>query len=345
MNDPMVVIVGSAQDTLTQQAARQAFPGGRIATARNVREAAQKAGAAARQLLILINPDEAEIALAAQATDEHSRPRWAAVVVGKQSSELLDCISPEETSAGLLGRVFRAALQQHDLLRENLQLRGDLKTVARRIRHDLFNPLNCISITCELMKELLAENAASVQAQLGVIDHSLAEISRTIERVSDLLSASMEPPNLADVSMKEVVESVLGQLEMELQQNGAMVEHPATWPWVEGVAPWLEVIWWNLIMNAVKHSAAAAPISLGWKEKDDGVRFWVANRGEAVPAELEERLFPRFDQLHAQPSSRLGLSLVHRLVSLQGGHCGYERMGNDSSLFYFTLPALASNSG
>jgi signal transduction histidine kinase len=339
MNDTMVLIVGRNDAPGPHQAAREVFPDAQIASVRNVREAAQKAGMHRRQLLILIDPDEAEIGLAAQATDEDNLPRWAAVVVGRGSSDLLECVSPDENGAKLLGRVFRSALQQHELLRENLQLRGDLKTVARRIRHDLLSPVNCISITCELMKELLEENAASVEPQMGVIGHSLAEISRAIERVSDLLNASAEPPPMMELSMGDVVAGVLVQLETELQQNGVIVESPSNWPEVAGVAAWLESIWWNLLQNAVKHNESSAPIQLGWRPAGEWLRFWVANRGAVVPAEMEDQLFRRFDQLHLQPSAGLGLSLVQRLVSLQGGSCGYERMENNLSAFYFTLPA------
>jgi K+-sensing histidine kinase KdpD len=35
----------------------------------------------------------------------------------------------------------------------------------------------------------------------------------------------------------------------------------------------------------------------------------------------------------------LDLSIVQRLMELQGGNCGYENLPTGGSLFFFTLPA------
>jgi signal transduction histidine kinase len=168
----------------------------------------------------------------------------------------------------------------------------------------------------------------------------MAEISQMIERVCDLLNASTDPRPATAVSMEDVIDAVLSQLEAEIQQGGVIVERPASWPQVRGVARWIEVIWRNLIINAIQHSEPSKPINLGWNRSSEGLRFWVSNQGEAVPAALEPRLFRRFDQLYRQPTAGLGLCLVQRLVSLQGGYCGYERVGNQSSVFSFTLPDI-----
>jgi signal transduction histidine kinase len=228
---------------------------------------------------------------------------------------------------------------QHELLRENLQLRGDLKTMARRFTHDLLSPLSCIHITCELMKELSDEDASMVKAQIGVIWNMATESCQLIERVSYVLDASMDPIPATKIPMDAVIGSVLRRLEGEIQKVDVTVQCPASWPEVNGVAAWLEVVWRNLIINALKHSLPRAAIQLGWNRQDEALRFWVANPGAAVAAEAQTQLFQRFDQMHARPAPGLGLSLVQRLVSLHGGHCGYERRKDDYSTFYFTLPS------
>jgi len=63
-----------------------------------------------------------------------------------------------------------------------------------------------------------------------------------------------------------------------------------------------------------------------------------------VAPAIEPGLFRPFDQLHLLRAPGLGLSIVQRLVSLQGGRCGYERLNDGSNRFYFTLPAPAISS-
>lgn len=318
-------------------AARREFPEARFMVAPTVADAASQVVHSHRQLLILIDQKETEISVAAQATDHDGLPRWAVVNVGRQRSELVESIPLEECVSFLFGRVLRAAVLQHELLRENLRLRGDVMTIARRYSHDLMSPLNCISITCELLKEV-AHDRSSAEAQIGVIQRALAEASRTIERVSYVLKASTNPAPAMAVSMNAVVDSVLQQLEGKIQRENVRVQRATNWPAVMGVAAWLEVVWWNLITNALKYRLSSTPVQLGWSNHNDAIRFWASNQGPAVAANQEGRLFRRFDQLHALPAPGLGLSLAQRLVSLQDGSCGYERLAGGSSLFYFTLP-------
>ena len=323
-----------------RNAAGKVFPGAQFIEAKSVTELISLALTGTRQLLILTDRNETEVGLAIQATDTELLPRWAVVILGRNSSDLAESVSLDECHPPLLARVFRSAMQQHELLRENLQLRGDLKTVARRVRHDLLSPLNCIYLSCELLKEILAAELPQVQSQVGVIHRSLAETCLLIDRVSEILKASADPLPAGCVSMGTVVDNVLRGLDTEIKQSGAVIQRPVKWPKVMGVEKWLEIIWWNLIMNALRHGRSPAPIQLGWNGDPQFMRFWVMDRGEGVSSELETSLFTRFDHLHTQPGRGLGLSLVQRLVSLQRGRCGYERNADGSSLFYFTAPAV-----
>jgi K+-sensing histidine kinase KdpD len=72
------------------------------------------------------------------------------------------------------------------------------------------------------------------------------------------------------------------------------------------------------------------------------LRFWVGSKGP-VPRQQQANLLRPFHLLHQQTSAGLGLSLVERMVSLQGGRTGYEPGPDDQSLFYFTLPANPSD--
>jgi signal transduction histidine kinase len=121
------------------------------------------------------------------------------------------------------------------------------------------------------------------------------------------------------------------------------VVQPESWPEVRGVPTWLEVIWWNLLMNALQHGNPGR-IEIGWRKNGEDHQFWVADHGGGVPETRRSALFVPFDLLHEPDAgSGLGLSIVRRLVELQGGGCGYEqnRLG---TRFFFTLP-LASLAG
>jgi signal transduction histidine kinase len=224
------------------------------------------------------------------------------------------------------------------LLRENERLRGDLLTVARRVSHDLRTPLGGIITTSEILREILSENGIAPESIMRPIFDSAEDMAKLIERVSLVLKASAIPLPKECVKMDVVVFRVLQRLESKILKVNATVSEPALWPEVTGVFSWLEVVWWNLLLNALQHGSDQ--IELGWQEEKGGFRFWVCDNGNGVAKEKCKKLFQSFESLHEPDASRgLGLSIVQRLMELQGGHCGYEMRLEGGSCFYFTLPA------
>jgi two-component system sensor histidine kinase KdpD len=131
----------------------------------------------------------------------------------------------------------------------------------------------------------------------------------------------------------------LQRLESRILKQQAVVKEPPSWPVVPGVAAWLEMVWWHLVMNALKHGGKNCHIELGWTTKADHYRFSVQDNGPGVPEILSGKLFREFNTLHAEQNvPGIGLSIVQRLLELQEGKCGHERPERGGALFFFTLP-------
>jgi signal transduction histidine kinase len=334
-----------------EDAVREVWPHATITTAGSVVEAA-RLPVLSRHLLVLGEMDEAAVGLAAQTMDAGDLPRWALVSLNREPSDLVETVPPEQWNATLLARVFRAAFLQHELLRENLQLRGDLRTIARRVAHDARTPLGCIQTVCELIKGVPPADRASLLESLDLIGNSTAEINLLVDRVSSLIRASLDPLPPSVFAMGTAVESALRQLPPEAENALARIRQPAQWPEAEGVAAWTESVWWNLIRNALIHGEDG-PIQLGWTRENGSIRFWVSSAGAIAPESVQRLLRP-FHQLHQNPSAGFGLSVVARLVALQGGQCGYKTSDDNRAVFSFTLraapaaakePAARSNAG
>jgi signal transduction histidine kinase len=328
-----------ASRSIALAAARVAFPEADTVEVNSVDEAAQSGGTRRAELLVLGEPDTASVAQAIQATDASGLPRWAVVILGRYSSDLAEAVPPEEWNPPLVARVFRSALLQHELLYENLRLQGDLRTVARRISHDLCTPVGCIYTSAHVLELLPANDAASIATMIENLKVSSNEITRLIERIGFVLRASADPGVPARVGMQGVIGVVLQQLEPEIQRTGGSVVQASSWPEVTGVPQWLQVIWWNLLDNALKHGGPGAQVQLAWRLDHEEGRFSVIDRGAGVAPSHQAGLFRPLDQLHQLLVPGLGLSIVQRLVALQGGRCGYERRDDGSSVFFFTLPA------
>jgi K+-sensing histidine kinase KdpD len=236
-----------------------------------------------------------------------------------------------------------SASEQDPLIRENARLRGDLLTVAKRISHDLRAPLGGIVSTGEILREILAEKEPSSAVLTDSLFNSVDELSRLIKSVSVVTKASASPRAKEKVEMGGIVSGVLQQLESRTLKKQATIVEPGSWPEVEGVDSWLEVIWWNFLANALQHAGESPRIEFGWREETGKIRFWISDNGPGVPANKSNKLFQPFDSLHKPDSMQgLGLSVVQRLVELQGGDCGYEANPKGGAWFFFTLPKSPS---
>lgn len=318
-------------------AARENFPRDQLqlVPVRTVAEAIRLPGQE-RQLLVIGEAGDAEIALAAQALDANELPRWAVVHLSSAPSDLVESVPLEECTVGLLSRVLRASALHHELLRENLQLRGDLKTIARRFNHDIRTPLGCINTVLALLQETGA-GGRSAQEATSVIRSSTDEISVLLDRLSFVLKASSEPLPGQQMPMGPVVQKAIAQLAEQDDFSPGKIAQPAQWPEARAVEAWTVFVWRTLIHNAVRHGGRGRPVQLGWEPRGGDLRFWVSSEGPVPPA-LQGNLLRPFHLLHQQPSAGLGLSLVERIVALQGGRCGYETTPDRHALFHFTLP-------
>jgi signal transduction histidine kinase len=166
-------------------------------------------------------------------------------------------------------------------------------------------------------------------------------MAQLIKQISFVTRASASPLPKTTVHMTEPVFVALQRLESRILKQQGLVKEPPAWPVVFGVPTWVEMIWWHFLVNALKQGGNKCRIELGWTQEKESTRFWITDNGPGVPEALHGKLFKEFHSLHAEHSvPGLGLSIVQRLVELQGGVCGYEKPEQGGALFFFTLPVI-----
>jgi signal transduction histidine kinase len=166
---------------------------------------------------------------------------------------------------------------------------------------------------------------------------------RLIDRISFLGKATVEPRPREEVEMGKVIWAARQGVERLIMQKSGQLIETDKWPVAEGVPAWLEVIWTNLLMNAFQHGGASPRVEVGCTELEEDFKFWVCDNGPGVPEAKRAALFHPFHRLHLRNSGAgLGLSIVQRLVELQGGRCGYEAATGGGGCFFFTLPRVSA---
>ncbi len=326
---------------IAREAANRAFPLAFVVESRDLAEATARATPNGFELLVLVSPQPGEATAAAAATDSRGLLRWPVVV--RTATPIADSaavfsVLTSDWRAPTVARALVTAAAMHELRWENARLRGDLRTISRRFNHDLRTPLNCICTAAGAIKDSASE-ADELQGVFSrSITDSVDEAVRLIDRIGFVLKATATPQPLQHVAMEEIVWGAQQRLESRLAAANLKLVRPDKWPSVRGVPAWLDVIWTNLIANSIAHATGATTIQLGWERFDAEYLFWVRDDGPGVRPDMQRQLFHALDRLSDLNAPRgIGLSIVHRLVELQSGRCGYNPEPAPAGSFFFTL--------
>ena len=226
------------------------------------------------------------------------------------------------------------------LERENAQLRGDLRTISRRLGHDLSNPLNCISTANQGLIELFTTPDPLAACFHVSIAESVNEAAALVQRLNVFLRTTADVGSSAILEMGKIIAVALQGLSPLIVETRAIISTCSHWPAVRGVAPWIGLVWEISIRNSLQHAhAQSLKLELGCDCRNEGHRLWIRDNGRGVAPEKRSRLFHPFELLsEANAPHGYGLPIVKRLVEMQEGSCGFEPQSPTRACFFFTLP-------
>ena len=236
------------------------------------------------------------------------------------------------------------------LERQNQELRETdrLKTeFLLTISHELRTPLTAILGFTDL---LVADSDISERDELEIIRRNGRRLLIIIEDILTLAQAQagrlklrLQPVNLASVVRRAVEKARPEALArgLDLAMGGT---EEAVWATADEVAASHVVR--HLLDNAIKFTSA------GWVRVvvtpgPDVVRIAVSDTGIGVPEDARRLIFEEFRQADQSMTRRhggvgIGLTVVNRLVDLQGGTLGHEDRAGGGSTFWFSLPAASA---
>lgn len=211
--------------------------------------------------------------------------------------------------------------------------------------HELRNPLSAISSAAEVLNrsDPQAEVSSRARTIIGRQTRHLAHM------VDDLLDVSRVISGKVLLSRSRVdLEALVRRVAATLEVTGALRQHelkldlqPAC---IDADTTRIEQIVNNLLTNALKYTPAGGHIVVDLKRDGDQAVLLVRDDGFGIPAELLPRIFDLFVQGERTLDRRggglgIGLTLVRRLVELQGGSIQVASGGN-GSVFELRFPAL-----
>jgi signal transduction histidine kinase len=253
---------------------------------------------------------------------------------------LLTRANPLYAEEGVRG--VTVLLQDVTRLRRFDELRSHLvSTVA----HEFRTPLTSLHMAIHLCLEEAAGPLTEKQADL--LHAARLDCERLQGIVSDLLDLARLQAGKLELQLEPVAPATLVTTGLEAQQAAAgqksidlETEVTPSLPEVLADLDRIQLVFGNLLANAVRFTPPGGSVRVRATESDGGVRFEVKDTGPGIPAEYQERIFERFFRVPGTPAggAGLGLSVAKEVVEAHGGGIGVESEPGRGATFWFTLP-------
>ncbi len=242
--------------------------------------------------------------------------------------------------------VFMSDITEKKLAQERAARSDKLRALgelAAGVAHNLNNSLTVIQGRAQLLLMRSAENEAAKKS-LEVITQAVGDCSQTLRRLLDF-SRRNSSRHASAVDLSELVISSVEIARPKWQSESANragtieVRLDAPKPVMAvGDSSELREVVLNLIFNAVDAMPQGGTIEIGTSAEGSTARFWVADSGSGMGAEVVARIFEPFYSTKGERGTGLGLSASHGIIENHGGDINVTSAPGKGTRFDVVLP-------
>jgi nitrogen fixation/metabolism regulation signal transduction histidine kinase len=212
--------------------------------------------------------------------------------------------------------------------------------VARRLAHEIKNPLMPIQLSAERLQHKLSAKLDEKDAQLlkratQTIVSQVAAMKNMVMEFSDYARAPA--PKLAALDLHLLLREVLGLYEAN--NSPITLRLDASQAWVKGDATRLRQVIHNLLQNAQDElqDVATPEIILSTTDEDGTLKLCVQDNGNGFPEHLLARAFEPYVTTKSKGTG-LGLAIVKKIVEEHGGRIAIENLAEGGTRVSVVLP-------
>jgi two-component system nitrogen regulation sensor histidine kinase NtrY len=234
-----------------------------------------------------------------------------------------------------------------DLLRAQKQ--AAWREVARRVAHEIKNPLTPIALSADRILRHLDRGTPPEPASVQIVRNCAETISSAVETVRSLVNefatlASFPASHPEPANINSIIESALSMFNGRLDGISVRTSLASDLPKVLADSEAIRRAIANLVDNAAEalHDAVLKEIEITTSlvGTRDAIEISVADSGHGVTPELKEKLFlPYFST--KKRGTGLGLAIVSRIVEDHRGSIRVEENKPIGARFIVELPIVA----
>jgi two-component system nitrogen regulation sensor histidine kinase NtrY len=218
------------------------------------------------------------------------------------------------------------------------------RELARRLAHELKNPLFPLQLTVENLQRAREQGAHQFDEvffeSTATLREELENLKTIVSRFSDF--AKMPPPQFEPVDVNELVRSTVKLFEPQLAPVGRPPITPELYldehlPRPQADPILLRRALENLILNSLDAMPAGGTLTVRTAQRSDAVRLEITDTGQGLTPEECARLFTPY-YTTKRHGTGLGLAIVQSVVSDHGGRIEVESAPGAGATFRIELP-------
>jgi nitrogen fixation/metabolism regulation signal transduction histidine kinase len=220
------------------------------------------------------------------------------------------------------------------------------REVARRLAHEIKNPLTPIQLSAERIARNVSRLPAATPKVATIIGECVETIVEEVSSLKHLVDEFVRFSRLPAVSrvptgMKELVDRTMALYEDRLNGTRVSVNVPDDLPPVLMDSIQMKRVLVNVIDNALEalteEKTQELRINCELTRDDTMARLTIADTGRGIAVEDRERLFTPYFSTR-KDGTGLGLAISSRIVADHGGYIGVEPNNPKGTRFVIELP-------
>jgi len=215
--------------------------------------------------------------------------------------------------------------------------------VARRLAHEIKNPLTPIRLAAERMQHRFQGKLEPADAQ--VLDRATQTIVAQVDALKGLVNAFGDYARPARIDLRALAIAPLVGEVLDLYESSGQCritrDFAASLPALRADRESLRQLLVNLLTNAVEAGGHGVAVDVQLALRDGGIELALRDHGPGLPAEFDGRWFEPY--MSTKPKGGgLGLAMVQKIAEEHGGRIRAENAEDGGARFVLWLPVAGA---
>lgn len=213
------------------------------------------------------------------------------------------------------------------------------KRFTRAAAHELKTPLTILRLNAE--NALQSHEPEQLKRDLENILQGIDRTDRLIQQLLTLAKVeSMSEQTVQNIKLEALLQTVIADLAPLALRNGQEISLQPFQAQLLGDRILLEVLFRNLIDNAIRYSGSDSEIEVSAINEGKVLKVFVSDTGPEIPKETRERIFEQFYRGHTEKGdgAGLGMSICKDIATLHGATIEIAPHQNGVNKFVITFP-------